>query len=120
MKKRQLSANEEDLLTTLEAVYEFNMRGFEFAPIDLYKSAAFKFLITEDKKLRPPFCAIAGLGEAAALDLEKVKDSGMTYISVQELSRDCPKVSQTHFDVLKSLGALGDMPESNQLNLFEM
>ncbi len=120
MRKRQLSANEEDLLTTLEAVYEFNMRGFEFAPIDLYKSAAFKFLITEDGKIRPPFSTIAGLGETAALDLEKVKNSGKQYISMQELSRDCPKVSQSHLEALKAIGALGDMPESNQLNLFEM
>lgn len=120
MRKRQLSANEEDLLTTLEAVYEFNMRGFEFAPIDLYKSAAFKFLITEDGKLRPPFIAIGGLGEAAALDLEKVKDSGKEFISVQELSQACPKVSQSHLEALKAIGALGAMPESNQLNLFEL
>ena len=120
MRKRQLSANEEDLLTTLEAVYEFNMRGFEFAPIDLYKSAAFKFLITEDGKLRPPFIAIGGLGESAALDLEKVKDSGKEFISVQELSQACPKVSQSHLEALKAIGALGAMPESNQLNLFEL
>ncbi len=120
MRKRQLTANEEDLLTTLEAVYEFNMRGFEFAPIDLYKSAAFKFLITEDGKLRPPFIAIGGLGEAAALDLEKVKDSGKEFISVQELSQACPKVSQSHLEALKAIGALGAMPESNQLNLFEL
>ena len=120
MRKRQLSANEEDLLTTLEAVYEFNMRGFEFAPIDLYKSAAFRFLITEDKRLRPPFIAIGGLGETAALDLEKVKDSGRKFISMQELSQACPKVSQSHLDALKAFGALGDMPESNQLNLFEL
>ena len=119
MRKRQLSANEEDLLTTLEAVYEFNMRGFEFAPIDLYKSAAFKFLITDDGKIRPPFSTISGLGEAAALDLEKVKDSGRQYISMQELSQACPKVSQSHLESLKVIGALGDMPESNQLNLFD-
>ena len=95
------------------------MRGFEFAPIDLYKSAAFKFLITDDGKIRPPFSTISGLGEAAALDLEKVKDSGRQYISMQELSQACPKVSQSHLESLKVIGALGDMPESNQLNLFD-
>ena len=31
------TAKEEDLLTTLEACYEFYTRGFEFAPIDLYE-----------------------------------------------------------------------------------
>ena len=45
---------------------------------------------------------------------------GKRYISVEELSRDCPKVSQTHLEQLKALGALGDMPESSQINLFEL
>ena len=54
-KKPDVTAKEEDLMTTLEAVYEFNMRGFEFAPIDLYKSDAVKFVITDDGRLLPPF-----------------------------------------------------------------
>ena len=120
MKKRQLSANEEDLLVTLEAVYEFNMRGFEFAPIDLYESEATKFAITPDGRLRPPFVSISGLGETAAIDLARVKTLGKQFISIQELGAACPKVSQTHLDTLRELGALGDMPESNQINLFDM
>ena len=115
-----LTANEEDLLVTMEAVYEMNMRGFDFAPIDLYRSHATKFLITEDKRLRPPFVAISGLGETAAWDLMRAGESGQKFVSVQELSAACPKVSQTHLEQLKSLGALGDMPETNQINLFEM
>ena len=93
-RRNNLTANEEDLLVTMEAVYEFNMRGFEFAPIDLYKSDARKFLITEDGKLRPPFVAIGGLGETAADDLAECKYKGVQYISVEELSHDCPKVSR--------------------------
>ncbi len=120
MKKRQLSANEEDLLVTLEAVYEFNMRGFEFAPIDLYESEATKFAITPDGRLRPPFVSIPGLGETAAIDLARVKTLGQRFISVQELGAACPKVSQAHLDALRELGALGDMPETNQINLFDM
>ena len=120
MKKRDLTANEEDLLVTLEAVYEFNMRGFEFADIDLYQSDATKFLIVGDKQLRPPFVSVPGLGETAAQELGRVKDSGQTFISAEELSAACPKVSQSHIEALRELGALGDMPESNQLNLFEM
>ena len=114
-----LTANEEDLLVTMEAVYEFNMRGFEFAPIDLYKSDATKFLITEDGKLRPPFVSIAGLGETAALDLARCKDMSTHFISIEELSHACPKVSQTHLDQLKTIGALGDMPDTSQITLFD-
>ena len=120
MRRRpNLTANEEDLLVTMDAVYEFNMRGFEFAPIDLYKSDATKFLITEDGKLRPPFVSISGLGEAAALDLARCKEREARFISIEELGRACPKVSQSHLEQLKALGALGDMPETSQINLFD-
>ena len=53
---------EQDLFTTLEACYEFYSRGFEFAPIDVFKSDATKFVITEDGRLLPPFVALSGLG----------------------------------------------------------
>ncbi len=46
-RKADRTANEDDLLVTLEAVYEFNMRGFSFLPIDLYHSDAAKFLIED-------------------------------------------------------------------------
>ena len=118
-RKADRTANEDDLLVTLEAVYEFNLRGFSFLPIDLYRSDAARFLI-EDGALRPPFVAISGLGETAAEDLCRCGRSGKQYISIQDLGADCPKVSQTHLDVLKSLGALGDMPDSNQINLFDL
>lgn len=117
--KDDSTANEDSILTTLEAVYEFYMRGFGFAPIDLYESDAVKFKITEDGRLRPPFVAIAGLGETAAYDLAKCTENGRSYISVEEVGAACPKVSTSHLEVLKRLGALGDMPESSQINLFE-
>ena len=120
MRGRSLTNNEEDLLVTLEAVYEFNMRGFEFAPIDLYQSDAIKFQVTEDGRLRPPFVSISGLGETAAWDLARCTEGGKRFISIQELGRACPKVSQTHLEQLKALGALGDMPETSQLSFFEM
>ncbi len=119
-RKSDLTANEEDLLVTMEAVYEFNMRGFAFAPIDLYQSDATKFIIVDDKHLRPPFVSISGLGETAAMDLARCKETGEKFISMEELGRACPKVSQTHLEQLKALGALGDMPESSQINLFDM
>ncbi len=119
-RKPDKTANEEDLMVTMEAVYEFNMRGFEFAPIDLYQSDATKFLPVGEKQLRPPFVSVGGLGETAAYDLSRVKDMGEKFISIQELSRACPKVSQSHLETLKSMGALGDLPETSQINLFEM
>ena len=118
-RRSDLTANEEDLLVTLEAVYEFNMRGLTFAPIDFYRSDATHFLITEDKKLLPPFVSISGLGESAALDLVKCRETGKEFVSIEEVAAACPKVSQTHMEILKKLGALGSLPETSQINLFD-
>ena len=110
--------NDQDLLTTLQVVYEFYLRGFDFAPIDLYESDAARFLPVGERQLRPPFISIPGLGEAAASDLAAAKARGASFVSVEDVSAACPKVSQTHIEVLKSLGALGDLPDTTQMSLF--
>ena len=107
---------DQDLLTTLEVVYEFYLRGLEFLPIDLYKSHATKFLI-EDGKIRPPIVAISGLGENAAWNLMEGRE-GKNFISMEEVAIACPKVSKTHMQMLKDAGAFGSMPETNQVSLF--
>ena len=114
-----LTANEEDLLVTLEAVYEFNMRGYSFAPIDFYSSDASKFLLTEDGRIRPPFVAVGGLGEAAAQSLAHCREEGKEFISIDEIGNACPRVSSTHLETLKRLGAFGDLPDSSQVSLFD-
>ncbi len=119
-RRSDLTANEEDLEVTLEAVYEFNMRGFTFAPIDLYESDSNKFKIVGTTQLRPPFVAVSGLGQTAADDLAACTEGGREFISMEELSAACPKVSQAHMEALKRLGALGSMPESSQITLFEL
>ena len=107
---------DEDLLTTLEVVYEFYLRGFEFLPIDIYKSCATKFQV-EDGKIRPPFVAISGLGESAAFDIEQGR-KGKNFLSIEEFSIACPKVSKTHIQMLKDAGAFGDLPDTSQVSLF--
>ncbi len=107
---------DEDLLTTLEVAYEYYIRGFTFLPIDLYKSHATKFLI-EDGKLRPPFVSISGLGENAAWDLMEGRE-GKNFLSIEEVTAACPKVSKTHIQMLKDAGAFGDLPDTSQVSLF--
>ena len=114
-----LTANEEDLLVTLEAVYEFNMRGFRFAPIDIFQSDATKFLVTEDGRIRPPFVSVGGLGESAAQDLARVMHEGHKFISIDQIANACPKVSTAHIQSLKTLGAFGDLPDSSQVSFFD-
>ena len=105
-----------DLLTTLEVVYEFYLRGFSFAPMSLYESHATKFII-KDGKLLPPFVSVSGLGETAAWDILEGR-KGKTFISIEEFSAACPKVSKTHIENLKAAGAFGDLPDTSQVSLF--
>ena len=107
---------EEDLLTTLEVVYEYYLRGFEFMPISLYDSHATRFQV-KDGKILPPFVAISGLGESAAYDLMEGR-KGKNFLSIEEVSEACPKVSKTHLQMLKEAGAFGDLPETSQITLF--
>ena len=105
-----------DLLTTLEVAYEYYLRGFEFLPIDLFKSHATKFLV-EDGKLRPPFVSISGLGETAAWDLMEGR-KGKQFLSIEEIALACPKVSKTNIQMLKEAGAFGNLPDTSQVSLF--
>jgi len=109
---------EETMLTTLEVVYEYYLRGFTFHPLDLYRSAATQFVMDEEENaLIPPFMAIPGLGETAAESIVEQR-KGKKYISIQEFSADCPKVTKAHIELLRDCGALGDLPETSQITLF--
>ncbi len=120
IQNKTATPKEEDLYTTLEMVYEFYMRGFDFAPIDLYRSEAFRFVPEGGKLLRVPFVAVSGLGGTAAVDLESAAKSGRRFVSIEEVAAACPKVSSAHIDVLKKLGAFGELPETSQMTLFEL
>ena len=110
------TAKDEDLLTTMEVVYEFYLRGLEFLPIDIYESHATKFLI-KDGKLLPPFVAISGLGESAAWDIMNGRE-GKEFLSIEEFSLACPKASKTHIQMLKDAGAFGNLPDTSQVSFF--
>ena len=107
---------EQNLMVTLEVCYEFYLRGFHFDTIDIYKSDATRFVITENGLL-PPFVTVHGLGEAAALDTVE-KRRGKTFISVEEFASTCSKLSKTHIEQLKALGAFAGMADTSQLSLF--
>ena len=113
---KDATAVEQDLMTTLEVCYEFCLRGFHFEPIDIYRSDATKFVVTENGLL-PPFTSVRGLGETAALDTVE-KRKGKDFTSVEEFSLCCNKLSQTHIDQLRALGAFAGLPETSQLTLF--
>ena len=113
---KTISAAEKDTQTTLEVCHEFYKRGFTFAPMDIYKSDATKFLVTENG-LIPPFTSMPGIGEQAAINLVEERKNG-PFLSAEELSVRCPKVSKSVIELLDGIGALGSMPKSTQISLF--
>lgn len=113
---KDASAVEQDLMTTLEVCYEFCIRGFHFDTIDIYRSDATKFIVTENGLL-PPFVSVHGLGEAAAIDTVE-KRKGKTFTSIEEFSECCNKLSKTHIEQLKALGAFAGMADTSQITLF--
>ena len=113
---KDATAVEQNLLTTLEVCYEFYLRGFHFDTISIYESDATKFKVTENGLL-PPFTTVHGLGEAAAIDTVE-KRKGKQFVSIEEFAMCCNKLSKTHIEQLKALGAFAGMAETSQLTLF--
>ena len=119
-KDKDATAVEQDMLTTLEVCYEFYLRGFTFKRMDIYDSEAIMFKMDEEHNaLIPPFVSVAGLGETAAISLAEQRE-GKHFISIEEVSAACPKVSKTHIELLKEAGAFGDLPATSQIDLFSM
>ena len=113
--KPKLETADEDQIIILEIVYEMNLRGIEFLPIDLYKSKATRFVI-EDGRIRPPFNTIAGLGDNAAQRLEQGAAEG-PFISREDLVKRT-KANTAIIEKLDRLGCLESLPESNQISMF--
>jgi hypothetical protein len=115
-KNNEASNVEIDLYTTLELVNEMLERGFKFGQLDLYRSDATEFIIDGDT-LIPPFVAMDGLGENVAKQIVKAREEG-EFLSKMEL-RKRGGVSATLVEKMDEMGILGNMPEDNQLSLFD-
>ncbi|MBA4698223.1 MAG: PolC-type DNA polymerase III [Ruminococcus sp.] len=112
-----LSNKEQDVLKDMRIVQEMYARGFEFLPLDIYKAKAAKFQII-DGKLMPPLSSIEGMGEKAAEAVEEASKNG-AYLSLDDF-RQRTKVSKTVIDLMAELGLFGNLPQSNQLSLFDL
>lgn len=115
-KNNEASNVEIDLYTTLEIVNEMWERGFKFGKLDLYRSDATEFIIDGDT-LIPPFIAMDGLGENVAKQLVRARQEG-EFLSKTEL-RKRGGLSSTLVEKMDEMGILGNMPEDNQLSLFD-
>ncbi|MBU9724825.1 PolC-type DNA polymerase III [Diplocloster modestus] len=112
-----LSKKEQDTLKDMKIVQEMYARGFDFMPIDIYRAQASKFQII-DGKLMPSFSSIDGLGDKAADAIVDAAKDGK-FLSKDDF-RTRTKVSKTVTDLMDDLHLMGDLPESNQLSLFDL
>ena len=111
------SPKDQDSLGDMKIVQEMYARGFEFEPIDIYRANATRFQII-DGKLMPALNTIDGMGDKAAEQVVEAAKDG-PFLSKDDF-RIRTKVSKTVIDTMSDLGLLGDLPESNQLSLFDL
>ena len=111
-----LSNKEELAYGDMRIVQEMYARGFEFEPIDIYRAKSREFQIIGDK-LMPSLNSIDGLGEKAADAIVEAAKDG-PFLSREDF-RERTKVSKTVVELMAKLGLLGDLPETNQLSLFD-
>ena len=119
-KKRMdtLSKKEQDTYKDMKSVQEFYARGYDFVPIDLEKANAGRFQIVDGGKLMPSLSTIDGMGEKAAeAVVAAVKDG--PFLSREDFIQRT-HVSQTVTALMADLGLLGNLPETNQLSLFDL
>ena len=115
-RKDELSKKEQDTYKDMRLVQEMYARGFEFLPLDIYNSEPHHFQIV-DGKLLPALNTIDGLGDNAAVAIAEAAKDGI-FLSKDDF-RERTKVSKTTIELMSDLGLFGDMPESNQLSLFD-
>ncbi|SHJ90999.1 PolC-type DNA polymerase III [Paramaledivibacter caminithermalis] len=108
---------EKDLLTVLEVAYEMYCRGFSFLKVDLYESDSDKFLI-KNNSILPPLRALQGVGENAAKKIAE-ESRKSEFLSIEDI-RLRTKISKTVIETLDKHGCLKDLPQSNQLSLFQV
>ena len=112
-----LSNREQDTMRDLRIVQEMYARGYEFTPIDVYTAQAARFQIV-DGKIMPSLSSIDGLGDRAAYAVVEAAKDGV-FLSKEDFWQRT-KVSKGVIDLMVDMGILNDLPESNQLSLFDL
>ena len=111
-----LSKKEQDAARDMKVVQEMYARGFEFVPIDIFSAQSRSFQVVGDK-IMPSLSSIDGLGEKAADAIVEAAKDG-PFLSKDDF-RQRTKVSKTVVDLMDTLNLLGNLPESNQISLFD-
>ena len=107
---------EKSTVTYLELANEMLERGLKFDKMDLYESDPIKFKVTK-RGLLPPLASLKGVGESAAKSIAAARDKNVPFISQEDL-RQRAGIGRSVIEALANIGALGDLPETNQIDLF--
>ena len=112
-----LTPKEQGSLKDMKLVQEMYARGYDFMPIDIFQAHSRNFQII-DGKIMPSLSSIDGLGEKAADAIVEAAKDG-PFLSKEDF-RIRTKVSKTVIELMSSLNLFGDIPESNQISLFDL
>lgn len=114
-KGKEASKKELDIYNNLMIFNEMLSRGIEVLPIDIRYSHAMKYL-PENGKMRLPFGALSGVGEKAAYSIYEAAKKG-NFVSREDFAIEAG-VSKTIIQNLADLGAMNDLPDTNQISMF--
>jgi len=114
-KGKEATKKELDVYENMLIFNEMMARGIEVLPIDLNKSHAMKY-VPENGKMRLPFGALGGVGEKAAYAIYETAQKG-NFVSREDFQIEAG-VSKTIIQNLSDLGAMNDLPDTNQISMF--
>ena len=112
-----LTDKQQGELKDMRLVQEMYARGFDFMPIDIYRAKATRFQVI-DGKIMPSLVSIAGLGAVAAQAIEAAADPSDPFLSREDFRNRCG-VGKSATELLKDVGLLTDLQETNQMSLME-
>jgi len=114
-KGKEATKKELDVYENMLIFNEMMARGIEVLPIDINKSHAMKY-VPENGKMRLPFGALSGVGEKAAYSIYETAQKG-NFVSREDFQIEAG-VSKTIIQNLADLGAMNDLPDTNQISMF--
>ena len=107
---------DEDIIKDMKIVREMYARGIEFLPIDIYQADATKFRII-DGKLMAALNTIKDVGDNAAISIAEAAKQG-PFSSKDDFRNRC-RVSTKTVEYMTELGILKDLPDTDQLSIFD-
>ncbi len=116
---RDGNAREQRQYYITELVEEMQYRGIKLLPIDLYKSSASKFEVVGEGMIQTPFDTIANFSTAMGQQVVEARANGEPFKSKEELASRAG-LGQAAIAALSEAGVLDGMPESAQIDFFNM